>query len=124
MDISISMIASETSLLNPGNVITLSDHSILYSTSCTLLTNSSSYSVESTQRQGIQSNLVGTTARGYSGNAIPIMASPDNGNATRNGMSPVATDSDTYTQPPLVYCEKGNATDESRPGRNTQWKQK
>ncbi len=46
---------------------------------------------ESAQRQGT-SNLVGTSARGYSGNAIPIMVSPDNGNATCNGISPVAND--------------------------------
>ena len=44
---------------------------------------------ESAQRQGT-SNLVGTSARGYSGNAIPIMVSPDIGNATCNGTSPVA----------------------------------
>ena len=41
------------------------------------------------QRQGT-SNLVGTSALGYSGNAIPIMVSPDEGNATCNGTSPVA----------------------------------
>ena len=89
------MMASQTLLLNPGNVTTLSDHSLLYSTTCTLLTNSSC-SVESAQRQGIPSNLVGAIARGYLGNAIPIMVSPDIGNATRNVKSPVPIDSDFF----------------------------
>ena len=40
------------------------------------LSNSSQDSFESAQRQGT-SNFVGTSARGYSGNAIPIMESPD-----------------------------------------------
>ena len=43
---------------------------------------------ESAQRQGT-SNIVGNSARGYSGNVIPIMVSPDNGNATCNGTPPV-----------------------------------
>ena len=55
------------------------------------LNNSSQHSFESAQSQGT-SNFVGTSARGYSGNAIPIMVSPDNGNLTCNGISPVAKD--------------------------------
>ena len=68
-------------------------------------------------------NLVGSSARGYSGNGIPIMVSPDNGNATCNCISPVAKTRQnkhyTNTQPSKVNCGKGNASDESKPGRNT-----
>ena len=46
--------------------------------------------LESAQRQGT-SDLVATSARGYSGNATPIMVSPDIGNANCNGTSPVVS---------------------------------
>ena len=44
--------------------------------------------IESAQRQGT-ANLVGSSARRYSGNAIPIMVIPEIGNATCKGTSPV-----------------------------------
>ena len=82
----------------------------------TVLKNISS-NFERSQMQST-SNLVGTYAQSYSVNAIPIMVSPDIGNATSNGTSPVAK-SRFNTQPSEVYCVKGNPTDESGPGRNT-----
>ena len=68
------------------------------STSCTSLTNSYRFTTwhfppfERAQRQDT-SSFVGNSARGYSGKEIPIMVSPDIGNATCNGTSPVANNS-------------------------------
>ena len=59
--------------------------------------------------------LVGTSARGYSGNAIPIMVSPDNGNATCNGISPVANYHVTLLN---LKCIAGKATQLTSPSRD------
>ena len=82
----------EILLLNHGSMTPSFDQLTLYSTSCPSLTNSYRFTTlhfPPFERQGT-SNFVGNSARGYSGNAIPIMESPDIGNANCYGTPPVA----------------------------------